>query len=89
MTSPKKEKEKNSYLLLRQALDSLELMAIRYYLYGKTAADRRERAKKVRENARVFLGSLDASRDAGGCPPGYYNCDGFCVPYPCDGVIGF
>lgn len=82
-----KGKKRDSYLLLRQALDSLELMSIRYYLQGKTKADRARRAGKIRGNAKLFMSRLTPQYAAGGCPPGYYNCDGFCVPYPCDGAF--
>jgi hypothetical protein len=83
---PSKGEERNDYQRLRTILDSLEIGALRYYLDGR---DVNEKAKRFEElSAKLVPICKDLWADqlgiaAAGCPDGYNNCDGVCVPYSC------
>jgi hypothetical protein len=86
------------YTDLRTLLDSLEVGALRFYLSGKGMSPR-QKYKYLKEklmpiiddvwhqpvgtNHPVPLNHLSEVE----CPPGYYACDGVCVPYNCPDVI--
>jgi len=77
-----------SYIGLRTVLDALEVAAIRYYLDGKTVAERNRRQEKMRMMFVPLAQELYSLTDPNEgqiarCPPGYYNCGGCCLPYPC------
>jgi hypothetical protein len=71
-----------SYLLLRQALDSFQAVALFYYGGGEDSQQRVERAEEIKE----YLGSFNqqtvqALSPDGNCPPGTRSCSGGdCVP---------
>lgn len=81
----KKDKFSPVYIRLRTALDSLEMMALQYCLKGENEKERIRRAKNIEEKlGPVFRGFKDAtSAPPGDCPDGFYDCGGYCVPYPC------
>ena len=71
------------YADLRTLLDSLEIGALRYFLNEKGSQP--EKFKYLMNKLKPIADELwelqnGASID---CPPGYYSCDGMCVPYPC------
>ncbi|HEU4387879.1 MAG TPA: hypothetical protein VFV34_08785 [Blastocatellia bacterium] len=81
-----RRKESPTYAHLRQALDSLQYLAIYLYADGETAAERNERALQIEEVIRPAVRALRAMNPGlVGCPSGYYDCDGYCVPWghPC------
>jgi hypothetical protein len=81
------------YVNLRTMLDSLEVGALRYYLSGSDLSQ----PKKFDYLLSKLKPLIDELWDrparikpplADPCPPGYYNCDGMCVPYECPSFIG-
>jgi hypothetical protein len=70
------------YTDLRTLLDSLEIGALRYFLGQKGSQSDKLRylQDKLKPIADELWGQGAPSID---CPPGYYSCDGMCVPYPC------
>ena len=77
-----------SYLHLRQVLDSFHAVAIYYYASGENAQVRTERQKKVKQHLDSFLyEALDGeAENAIECPPGTRQCPGGdCLPVfqPC------
>jgi len=88
-----------SYVELRTVLDSLELGAIRHYLAGKTATERRNRSDYITELLRPIAKQLmqgsaapptklmafnrSVATTGGGCPEGLHECNGVCVAYEC------
>lgn len=87
----------DGYIRLRTMIDSLECGSIRYYLQGATPEERRARLKQLESDLMPIVDWLwhqtgptkRAARvvtfaaDDVGCPEGYVNCHGCCVPYPC------
>jgi len=75
------------YARLRTILDSMEIGALRYYLYAESVAERTQRFEKlnsalvpiIREVWRLTEGIAPE------CPDGYIDCGGVCVPYQCVG----
>jgi hypothetical protein len=72
------------YVALRTILDSLEIGALRFYLDKTTPEEKRYRFEKLKSElepiTRRYWGMDKMEAD---CPPGYYYCDGVCVPYAC------
>lgn len=93
---------RHSYVKLRTIIDALEMGSLRYFLSGGSDEERDERAKKLIDLLRPVVKQIEdldkgtsavKLRAVGGdpgseCPPGYYECDGCCVPYPCPGGKG-
>jgi hypothetical protein len=83
---PPAKGEHTEYERLRIILDSLEIGVLRYYL-DKT--DTVEKAKRFEELSSKLVPLCKSFwRDElgialGGCPDGYNDCDGVCVPYSC------
>jgi hypothetical protein len=79
--------DRESYLRLRQSLDSFSARAIHYYASGANTPDRTERQRKVKLYVDSFLHAVLLSSDSGiDCPPGTRECPGGdCVPVylPC------
>jgi hypothetical protein len=71
-----------SYLRLRQVLDSFHAVAIYYYASGENAQVRTERQKKVKQHLDSFLDeALDEETVGITCPPGTRQCPGGdCIP---------
>jgi hypothetical protein len=89
----------SSYVALRTVLDDLELGAIRHYLAGRSATERRNRSDYIAELLRPIakhliegsaapatkLMAFNRSDDVigGGCPVDLHECNGVCVAYEC------
>ena len=73
---------RKSYVRLRTLLDALEISAVCYYMEGDTAAEKNLRAEEIERLIRPVLAEF-RSGFGQGCPPGFNNCGGCCVPYPC------
>ena len=81
------------YIRLRTVLDALEANALHYILKDKNDGVRIERAKEVEGLLMPILrliGGTPAAKNAvsaeaslGGCPDGFHDCGGCCVPYAC------
>jgi|GEM_PF-3729110 len=70
-----------SYLRLRQSLDAFGLIAVNFYLTGKTVGERAKRAEQVVSFVTAFMGDrFEAECD---CPIGMYCCNGCCQSQPC------
>jgi hypothetical protein len=72
----------NSYLGLRQSLDSFQAVALYYYGSGVNTEQRIERAEEIKRYVRSFIhqGSILEGTDAD-CPSGTRACPGGdCVP---------
>jgi hypothetical protein len=84
---PSKGGDHSDYERLRIILDSLQIGALRYYLNDTDAAEKAKRFEKLSSTllpvCREFWGGAESIALAGGCPPGYNDCDGVCVPYSC------
>jgi hypothetical protein len=73
---------RKSYVRLRTLLDALEYTAMSYYMDGESTAEKIYRAEEIERLVRPVL--MEFSRNfAQGCPPGFFNCGGCCVPYRC------
>jgi hypothetical protein len=79
-----------AYMQLRTMLDSLEIGAIRYYLMARDAPGKQHRYIALDERLMPIINWLWAERSVSAksgdyveCPPGYVDCNGCCVPYPC------
>ena len=73
------------YARLRTILDSLEIGALRFYLDGTNAAEKKRRLEKLESELLPIIHQV-WNRGMGiieVCPDGYNNCDGVCVPYAC------
>lgn len=77
----------DAYVRLRTMLDSLEFGAIRYYLLAGDAAGKGRRYLELDKKLMPLIKWLWGEEAGGGpeveCPPGYIDCHGCCVPYPC------
>lgn len=79
------------YKRLRTALDALEMTALRYCLNDNDDAERIVRAKELvgvlKPIITQFQNQMPSENSAmastSGCPPGYWDCNGCCVPYQC------
>lgn len=71
------------YMLVRTALDSVQYVSINYFVDGKTSAEQKRRAAKIKT---LMLGVIKeiqaADRDSDPSCDGCI-CNGFCVPYQC------
>ncbi|MBA4122916.1 MAG: hypothetical protein H0X72_10705 [Acidobacteria bacterium] len=86
-----------AYIRLRTVLDALEMNALYYVLEDEYDATRINRAAETEALLRscyeqIFMlrnpdvqsyGEIMSEQPATGCPPGYQNCGGVCVPYHC------
>jgi len=75
-----------AYERLRTVLDGLQVSALRYCLEEKTAAKRVKRIAEVDEILMPIIIEMQRKltiAHAGGCPEGYFDCGGVCVPYQC------
>lgn len=79
-----------AYMRLRTVLDALELNSLRYCLKDNDAAGRIARAAELEQALMPIITEYqDKMRPASaassqpGCPDGYFNCNGCCVPFPC------
>ena len=77
------------YVTLRTMLDSLEIGALRYFLSGEGLSQPRK-LLLLKGMLQPIIDELwhptqETKKPAleGECPPGYYDCEGCCVPYKC------
>lgn len=90
----------NQYVKLRTVLDSLESISLYYSLSGKSEGEKIKRFKKIERILKPALKEITElavpkpkkstmmmamAENNNGCPPGYCNCNGVCVPYDCPG----
>lgn len=71
------------YVRLRTILDSLEDGSIRYYLGALNSPEGPKRFGEIESRLMPIIEWLWGGPGALGCPPGYSNCNGVCVPYTC------
>ena len=74
------------YTNLRTLLDSLEIGALRYFLSGSDLSQP-QKLKYLKDQLMPIIDDLWHQPQKLGietdCPPGYYDCNGCCVPYKC------
>ena len=70
------------YANLRTLLDSLELAALRYYLSASNGSEKNKRYDELNDLIRPVMLEIWGGFNID-CPPGFYDCDGCCVPYKC------
>ena len=82
------------YVTLRTMLDSLEVGALRYFLSGEGLSQPRK-IEKLKGMLQPVIDELwhplQAAKNSAvetDCPPGYFDCDGCCVPYKCPDLSG-
>ena len=82
------------YTNLRTMLDSLEVGALRYFLSGEGLSQPQKLQRLngmlkplIDELWHPHQGTKRPALDEGECPPGYFDCDGCCVPYKCPDII--
>jgi hypothetical protein len=84
---PPSKGEHTEYERLRIILDSLEIGALRFYLEATDTAEKAKRFKELSSTlvpiCRSFWAGAELSITLAGCPDGYNDCDGVCVPYRC------
>jgi hypothetical protein len=82
-----KDNDCAQYAELRTILDSLEIGAIRFYLDKTTPAEKNQRFEKLRDQLMPIVTEVWGGKKGLklGCPEGYTNCNGCCVPYDCFG----
>lgn len=68
------------YVRLRTLIDSLECGAIRYML--RSSEGKGGRLDELQEKLMPIIDWVWAAEEIG-CPEGYVDCQGVCVPYPC------
>lgn len=75
-----------SYARLRTVLDGLEINALRYCLSARDVERRIELAAEIVEILMPVVEKFQLRVPGGeGCPEGYNDCNGVCVPYQCVG----
>jgi hypothetical protein len=86
---PRRVKSKTNltqYARLRTILDSLEIGALRYYLDAKSTSEREQRFERIQSALLPIIRQMWGRGEAiDGCPEGYMDCGGVCVPYQCVG----
>ena len=86
---PKKvEIDLDKYAELRLVLDSLERGVLRYYLEAPSQAERDRRLRYLRDNLQPIHDQVWGRAGGQPCPPGYFDCNGCCVDYPCIAQYG-
>ena len=76
------------YVRFRTVLDALQVSSLRYCLESASTGTR---IKRMTEIEKMILPMIRAIQDklalapgsGGGCPDGYFDCGGVCVPYQC------
>lgn len=82
-----------AYIYLRTMLDAIEMGSLYYFLKGETSEDRNIRASRLMELLNPVMMEIEEwnvtpeGMSEPDCPPGYTNCNGCCVPYPCPGDL--
>jgi hypothetical protein len=74
------------YMMMRTALDAVEMGSLRWCMDDKSKAERAKRAAYIAERLKPIAEELrkkSGPPGQGPCPDGYYFCNGMCVPYQC------
>jgi hypothetical protein len=75
------------YAELRTVMDSLEVFGLQYCLKPATNKERIRKIdgviKDLKPLVKKYGGAPSKSANNQGCPPGYCECGGVCVPYDC------
>jgi hypothetical protein len=82
-TSKTESYDPNQYVRLRTILDSLEDGSIRYYLAVQDSPEGSKRFEEIESRLMPIIEWLWGDARELICPPGYFNCNGVCVPYTC------
>ncbi|MEW6211921.1 MAG: hypothetical protein AB1631_26435 [Acidobacteriota bacterium] len=69
-----------AFARLRILLDGFEAMAIYYFSEGSDSKEKKKRVKEIEKRVRAFQDSVKKTASLAGCPPGWCECDGTCVP---------
>lgn len=69
-----------AYMRLRTLLDALEVNTLRYCMDGNDRDLWISRIESVEAELLNMIGRVNGKAP---CGPGYFNCGGVCVPYPC------
>ena len=72
-----------AYARLRVLLDGFDGMALYYFYEGNDPKERKKRVKQIEKRIKAFQDSVKTTHSIAGCPPGWCECDGVCVPPPC------
>jgi len=75
-----------SYVRLRAVLDSLEVLAIRYYIGGNTPSGMKAREAAIEKQLLPIIQWLSGN-GLEACPSDLIPCDGLCLPYPCISLV--
>ena len=76
------------YARLRTVLDGLEINALRYCLSATGDDERIQRAEEIEKEVMPLVQRFQTkpgTTPGEGCPDGYFDCGGVCVPYACVG----
>ncbi len=74
-----------AYIRLRTILDAIEISALRYCLKDANAAKIIKRVNEIEALLKPVNTRLRIKMHIrpGDCEDGFFNCGGYCVPYPC------
>ena|ERR1700682_3908509 len=71
------------YVALRTILDSVEIGSVRYYVDAKNPSEKNKNFEALKPLLMQVVELVWGDVKSIGCPPGYTNCNGCCVPYEC------
>jgi len=84
MYQNKFETDLHQYAQLRTILDSLDIGALRYYLDAASLEEQKKNFECLEAELMPIIKRIWArTPDTEGCPDGYMECYGVCVPYNC------
>ena len=84
MYQNKFETDLHQYAQLRTILDSLDIGALRYYLDAASLEEQKKNFEYLEAELMPIIKRIWARQpDTEGCPDGYMECNGVCVPYIC------
>jgi hypothetical protein len=69
-----------AFARLRILLDGFEAMAIYYFSEANDSKEKKKRVKEIEKRVRAFQDSMKKTAGLLGCPAGWCDCDGTCVP---------
>lgn len=72
-----------AYARLRVMLDGFEGMALYYFYGGSDAKERKKRGREIEKRIKAFQDSVKKTHKLVGCPSGWCECNGGCIPPPC------
>ena len=71
------------YALLRTKMDSAVTGALRYYLNAANGTEQHDAFVYLDKAFQDIVDKVWGGAKKINCPPGYFPCDGCCVPYQC------